>query len=54
MHFGVPVIGIPVIADQVTNVLKAVQTGYAKKVELSYDIADDLKIAIEEVLGNPK
>ncbi|XP_072933210.1 UDP-glucosyltransferase 2-like isoform X2 [Epargyreus clarus] len=52
VHFGVPLIGIPVFADQFMNVNTLVNKGMAKRVDMSYNIADDLKAAIEEVLGN--
>ncbi|XP_072933219.1 UDP-glucosyltransferase 2-like isoform X3 [Epargyreus clarus] len=52
LHFGVPLIGIPVFADQHMNVKTLVNKGVAKEVHLSYDMAEDLKAAIEEVLGN--
>ncbi|GBP42185.1 UDP-glucuronosyltransferase 2B15 [Eumeta japonica] len=53
VHFGVPIIGIPVAGDQHNNVKKAVHKGFALEVELSYDTPKDLKSAIEEVLRNP-
>lgn len=53
IHFGKPVIGIPVMADQNTNVNIAVQKGFGKRVDLSYTMADDLKEAIEDILSNP-
>ncbi|GBP42171.1 UDP-glucuronosyltransferase 2B15 [Eumeta japonica] len=52
VHFGVPIIGIPVFADQFVNVDVAVSRGFARRVYLSYDIAKYLKEAIHEVLGN--
>ncbi|GBP42194.1 Ecdysteroid UDP-glucosyltransferase [Eumeta japonica] len=54
VHFGVPIIGIPVIGDQHNNVKKAVRKGFAMKVDLSYDTPKELKSAIEEVLSNPR
>nr|AUC64281.1 UDP-glucuronosyltransferase [Plutella xylostella] len=53
IHFGVPIIGIPAFADQFVNVDRAVGKGFAKRVDLSYDIAQELKGAIEELLTNP-
>ncbi|GBP42196.1 UDP-glucuronosyltransferase 2B1 [Eumeta japonica] len=53
VHFGVPIIGIPVGGDQHSNVNRAVHKGFAVKVDLSYDTPKDLKSAIEEVLSNP-
>ncbi|KAM3962159.1 UDP-glycosyltransferase UGT5-like [Aphomia sociella] len=54
IHFGKPIIGIPVFGDQFTNIERAVKKGFAKKVTLSYTMADELKTAIDEVLGDPK
>ncbi|XP_050556014.1 UDP-glucosyltransferase 2-like [Spodoptera frugiperda] len=52
IHFGVPIIGIPVRFDQNTNVNKAVLNGYASKVALSYDLPKDLKAAINFMLND--
>ncbi|KAM3962074.1 UDP-glucosyltransferase 2-like [Aphomia sociella] len=53
VHFGKPIIGIPVFGDQFTNIGRAVKRGFARKVTFSYNVVDDLKVAIKEVLGNP-
>lgn len=45
---------IPTSGDQFVNAGRAVEKGYALKVDLSYEMADDLKKAINEVLNNPK
>ncbi|XP_068619597.1 UDP-glucosyltransferase 2-like [Battus philenor] len=52
-HFKVPFIGIPMFADQFINVNRAVTKGVALKVDFNYDAPINLKIAIDEVLGNP-
>ncbi|KAG7299317.1 hypothetical protein JYU34_016240 [Plutella xylostella] len=52
VHYGVPIIGIPAFADQFINVDRAVNKGFAKRVDLSYNIAQELKGAIEEVISN--
>ncbi|XP_035452792.2 UDP-glucosyltransferase 2-like [Spodoptera frugiperda] len=54
IHFGVPTIGIPALFDQITNVNKAVLNGYALKVELSHDLAKDLKAAIGTMLSDDR
>ena len=54
VHFGVPIIGIPVFADQFMNVEKAVNRGFAQRVDLSYTMADELKNAILEVTSNKR
>jgi uncharacterized pyridoxal phosphate-containing UPF0001 family protein len=45
---------MPYGADQQINAIRAVHKGYAKMVELSYGMAADMKVAIEEMLSNPK
>ncbi|XP_059051955.1 UDP-glucosyltransferase 2-like, partial [Achroia grisella] len=54
VHFGKPVIGIPVFADQFVNIERAVNKGFAIRVSLSYTMADDLKVAIKDVLNDNK
>lgn len=50
IHFGVPIIGVPVFFDQFTNVNKAVQNEYALRVPLSHNLPKDLKAAINVML----
>ncbi|XP_037302627.1 UDP-glucosyltransferase 2 [Manduca sexta] len=52
IHFGVPIIGIPVFGDQFVNIARAVNKGFALQVKLSYSLAEDLKLAIQEILNN--
>ncbi|KAJ8709294.1 hypothetical protein PYW07_009120 [Mythimna separata] len=54
IHYGVPIIGIPVFGDQPINVKRSVNKGFALEVNLSLETAKDLKVAIEEILHNPK
>ncbi|XP_063536632.1 UDP-glycosyltransferase UGT5-like [Cydia strobilella] len=54
LHFGVPILGVPAFGDQFQNVNRAVQKGFASQVPLSYDLPRDLKVAVEEMIGNPK
>ncbi|XP_063382016.1 UDP-glycosyltransferase UGT5-like [Cydia fagiglandana] len=55
LHFAVPILGVPVFGDQFQNVNRAVQKGFAGQVRLSHDeLPRDLKLAIEEMVGNPK
>ncbi|XP_046972359.1 UDP-glucosyltransferase 2-like [Vanessa cardui] len=54
IHFGVPTLGIPVFGDQFINVARGVKKGYAKKVDLSYTMAKDLKVAIQEMINDPR
>ncbi|PZC82952.1 hypothetical protein B5X24_HaOG200270 [Helicoverpa armigera] len=54
IHFGVPIIGIPLFADQFINVMRAIRKGFALQVDLGHDTPANLKVAIEEILSNPK
>ncbi|XP_063832461.1 UDP-glycosyltransferase UGT5-like [Ostrinia nubilalis] len=54
VHFGKPIIGIPVFADQFLNVERAVKKGLGKRVDLSYSMADDLEVALKEILDSPR
>ncbi|KAG6458615.1 UDP-glucosyltransferase 2-like [Manduca sexta] len=54
IHYGVPIIGIPVFADQFVNVNRAVGKGIAKKVDFSFTMAEDLRENIVEMTSNPK
>lgn len=53
VHYGKPIIGIPVFADQFANVQRAVEKGFARKVDLTYTMDADFKVQIEKILGNP-
>ncbi|XP_072933214.1 UDP-glucosyltransferase 2-like [Epargyreus clarus] len=53
VYYGKPVVGIPVFGDQFSNVDRAVDKGFAKKVELTYTMANELKIAIQEIVSDP-
>ncbi|CAB3238632.1 unnamed protein product [Arctia plantaginis] len=52
IHFGVPIIGVPLLFDQTINVNKAVASGYAIKVEFTYDLPTHLKTAINNIISN--
>ncbi|XP_050682427.1 UDP-glucosyltransferase 2-like isoform X1 [Leptidea sinapis] len=54
IHFGVPLVGIPVFADQFTNVERAVNKGFAKKVLITLNLAEDLKEQVVNILNDPK
>ncbi|CAH1636133.1 unnamed protein product [Spodoptera littoralis] len=52
VHFGVPLIVIPVFADQFLNANQAKNKGIAERVDLSYNLDKNLKVALDKVLGN--
>ncbi|XP_073959759.1 uncharacterized protein [Choristoneura fumiferana] len=54
IFFGVPTIVMPYGADQHVNAIRAVKKGYALRVDMSYEMASDMKLAVDEMLGNPK
>ncbi|CAD0204904.1 UGT40R9 [Chrysodeixis includens] len=54
VYAGVPIIGIPVFGDQPLNVKMAAHRGLGLGVKLSYTLVEDLKVAIEEMISNPR
>ncbi|XP_028166355.1 UDP-glucuronosyltransferase-like [Ostrinia furnacalis] len=52
IHHAVPIIGIPMFADQFLNINRAVRKGFGIKVSLDWDLTKNLKSAIEEILRN--
>ncbi|CAH0402439.1 unnamed protein product [Chilo suppressalis] len=54
IHYGVPIIGIPIFFDQFVNINKAVAKGYAIKVPLNYELPNNLGVAIQTIIFNPK
>ncbi|KAJ9601564.1 hypothetical protein L9F63_000307 [Diploptera punctata] len=54
MHRGVPVVGIPVFGDQLTNMKKAQMAGLGVTVNFKDITAESVKTAITEVIENPK
>ncbi|XP_022815699.1 UDP-glucuronosyltransferase 2B15-like [Spodoptera litura] len=52
VHFGVPVIAIPVFADQFLNANQARNKGFGERVDLSYHLHKDLKVTLDKVLGD--
>ncbi|CAB3233294.1 unnamed protein product [Arctia plantaginis] len=54
LHYGVPIVGIPLFADHHVNMIRAVKRGFALQLDLSGEMTEKLKIAIHEMLSNPK
>jgi len=51
---GVPVVRIPVYADQRVNVLRAVLRGYGLQIDFNNITTESLIWAIQEVIESPK
>jgi glucuronosyltransferase len=51
---GVPLIGVPVFADQKLNMLKAVLSGYGLLIDFNNVTTESLNWAIQEVIESPK
>lgn len=49
-----PVVMLPVFADQDSNAVKAVQEGYGIKLELMHLTIEQLVAAVSEVVTNPR
>ncbi|KAJ8711850.1 hypothetical protein PYW08_008804 [Mythimna loreyi] len=54
IHYGVPIISIPVYGDQFMNVAKSINKGFGLSVDLSYTMSDELKTKIMEVISNKR
>jgi len=51
---GVPLIGIPMFADQYLNIQKAVSNGYAFELDFKHFTEETILEAIRTVIGDPK
>jgi glucuronosyltransferase len=51
---GVPVVGIPVYADQRSNMVQAVLTGYGILIDFNNITTESLTWAIQEAIESPK
>ena len=54
IHFGVPIIAIPARGDQFLNVNRAVPKGFVIKVDLTYNLAEDLENAIQKMIHDQR
>lgn len=54
VYHGVPVVTLPVFADQDSNAMKVVQEGYGIRLELMQLTEQELVHAISEVATNPR
>ena len=54
MWFGVPLIGFPVFGDQTSYINKAVNDGYAMRIDWEYMTEESLYNGIVEMINNPK
>ncbi|XP_069361929.1 UDP-glucosyltransferase 2-like isoform X1 [Maniola hyperantus] len=52
IHFGVPVIGIPIAGDQYVNMQSVTNKGFGLTVTLAEDMADHIYEAIQKMLGS--
>nr|CAD7604575.1 unnamed protein product [Timema genevievae] len=53
IYNGVPLVGIPIFADQKVNVLKSEESGFAKMVDFQNITEASLDLVLNEVLSNP-
>lgn len=53
IYYGVPMVGIPLMADQHFNIKTYVKKGVAIKIELQEITTETLTNAISQVLENP-
>lgn len=54
LNAGVPIIGMPFYADQYLNIERAEVKGFGKRVDLNENTPGVLRVAITEVLENPR
>jgi UDP:flavonoid glycosyltransferase YjiC (YdhE family) len=54
IHWGVPVVGIPLLGDQKLNMARAVSAGYGIRLDYDNVTAESLDWALKEVLENSR
>ncbi|NP_001243967.1 UDP-glycosyltransferase UGT41A3 isoform X1 [Bombyx mori] len=52
LHYGVPILAVPVFGDQPSNADRAVRSGFAKSIQYKPDMAKDMKVALNDMLSN--
>ena len=53
-YHGVPLVGIPIFADQNTNMKQAERAGYAVTIDILEFTEESLESAVNEILTNDK
>lgn len=54
INYGIPIIGIPVYADQIMNVERSVLNELAVRIDYKQLNEDVMSAALNEILYNPK
>lgn len=54
VYHGKPIIGVPVLGDQHLNIAKAVQSGFALRIDFETITQKEFDSALQEMLLNPK
>ncbi|XP_049941550.1 UDP-glycosyltransferase UGT5-like [Schistocerca serialis cubense] len=54
LHYGVPLIAIPIFGDQMLNADRATKTGYAVKLDFANVTTESAQWALSEILENPR
>ncbi|XP_077291425.1 UDP-glycosyltransferase UGT5-like [Arctopsyche grandis] len=54
VHYGVPILGIPLFWDQYSNVFKLKKLGAALRLDYTALTLEDLSMALNEMLSNPE
>ncbi|EDV36121.2 uncharacterized protein Dana_GF12118, isoform B [Drosophila ananassae] len=54
VHYGVPILGIPIFGDQYSNLKRGEKSGFALVLDYKTFTADELRSSLRELLENPK
>lgn len=52
IHYGVPLLGMPIFSDQENQIKIAINHGIAKRLNIETLTRDELKFAIQEMINN--